>query len=65
VVITPEVNDPLVDQGLNPDLRPPLRYEFSAMSSLDRYGDPSHKPNYEAGWDFGDGDTRGFEWATT
>jgi len=61
-VITPKVHDPLVDQGLNPDLRPPLMYDSSAVSSLDQYRDPIHKPNYEAGWDFGDGKTRAFEW---
>ena len=61
-MMTAEVHDPLVDRGLNPDLRPPLMYDFSAVSSLDQYGDPIHKPNYEAGWDFGDGKTRGFEW---
>lgn len=61
-VITAKINDPLVAQGLNPDLRPPLMYDFSAVSSLDQYGDPIHKPNYEVGWDFGDGETRGFEW---
>ena len=57
-----QVHDPLVDRGLNPDLRPPLMYDFSAVSSLDEYGNPIHKPNYEVSWDFGDGQTRGFEW---
>ena len=32
------------------------------MSSLDEYGNPIHKPNYEVGWDFGDGQTRALEW---
>ncbi|MEA3239488.1 MAG: hypothetical protein U9Q94_06900 [Candidatus Bipolaricaulota bacterium] len=62
-VITLQINDGLVNQGLNPDLRPPLMYDFRAMNSLDQYGDPIHKPHYEVAWDFGDGETRGFEWS--
>ncbi len=62
-VMTAQLNDQLVNRGLNPDHRPPLRYDFSATDSLDEYGDPIHKPNYEVGWDFGDGKTRGFEWS--
>ena len=61
-VITADIDHHWVDTTLNPDLRPPLMYEFSAINSLDENGVPIHKPNYEVAWDFGDGETRGFEW---
>lgn len=62
-VITAQVNDPLVDQGRNPDLRPPLMYDFNAASSTDENGDPIQKLYYKVAWDFGDGQTRGFDWS--
>ena len=61
-VMTVQINDSLVDQGMNPDHRPPIFYEFNSLSSLDEYGDPIRKGIYEVAWDFGDGTTRGFEW---
>jgi len=61
-VITAEVDKKWVDTTLNPDLRPPLMYRFSAANSLDQYGNPIHKPYYEVAWDFGDGETAGFEY---
>lgn len=61
-VMTAQIDDDMVKRGANPDHRPPIWYKFSAMSSLDQYGDPIHKPRYEVAWDFGDGETRAFEW---
>ena len=62
-VMTAQVHDPLVDRGLNPDLRPPLMYDFNAASSTDGNGDPIQKLYYKVAWDFGDGEIRDFEWS--
>jgi len=61
-VITAEVDKKWLDTTLNPDLRPPLMYRFSAANSLDQYGNPIHTPYYEVAWDFGDGETTGFDY---
>ena len=53
-------DDALVNQGLNPDLRAPLWYDFSGVDSLDEYGESILSPvaGYtELLWDFGDGAT--------
>ena len=53
-------DDALVNQGLNPDLRAPLWYDFSGVDSLDEYGESILSPvaSYtELFWDFGDGAT--------
>lgn len=65
-VMTAVIDDDLVDAGLNPDLRPPLWYQFGSSNSLNEYGDPIY--DYMSGihslaWDFGDGTLRGFEWS--
>jgi len=61
-VIAAEIDDSMVDSGLNPDLRPPLMYKFNSLDSLDKFGDPIRHGVQEVAWDFGDGETRGFEW---
>ena len=59
-VITATVapDDALVNAGLNPDLRPPIRYQFSAADSLNEEGlsvlDP-YAGLHEVSWDYGDG----------
>ena len=62
-VITVRLDDPMVDRGDNPDHHPPIFYEFSALDSLDKYGDPIRRGIQEVAWEFGDGGTRGFEWS--
>ena len=62
-VITAELDDNWVDTTLNPDLRPPLMYDFSAMDSLSEWGEPIEKGSYQMAWAFGDGETRGVEWS--
>jgi len=65
-VMTAIVDDDLVDLGLNPDLRPPLMYQFDSLGSLDRDGESIHHSSYGRhllAWDYGDGQTRGFEWS--
>ena len=62
-VMTVEVNDDLVEAGLNPDLRPPLHYQFSGVESLNQDGVPITDPIagfHELSWDFGDGNTLSF-----
>jgi len=57
-VMTMEINDDLVEMGLNPDLRPPLLYQFSGVESLNQDGVPITDPVaglHELSWDFGDG----------
>ena len=61
-VITAELDDNW-DTTLNPDLRPPLMYDFSAMDSLSEWGEPIEKGSYQMAWAFGDGETRGVEWS--
>ncbi len=61
-VIAAQIDDAWIDRGLNPDLRPPLMYRFNSLNSLDKFGDPIRKGVQEVAWDFGDGETRGFEW---
>ncbi len=64
-VMSAEIDDDLVDMGLNPDLRPPLWYQFSGVDSRNRDGVPILDPTagfHELAWDFGDGTARGFEW---
>lgn len=64
-VITAVVDDSVVDQGRNPDLRPPLWYTIDGLASTDRDGDPARYSDYgrhELAWDLGDGTVRGFEW---
>lgn len=61
-VMTVQLDDPMVNNGSNPDHHPPLFYNFSALDSLDLYGDPIRRGVEEVAWDFGDGETRGFEW---
>ena len=65
-VITADVSDDLVNLGLNPDLRPPLWYQFSSGESLSEDGLPIFDPMagmHDLAWDFGDGTVRGFEWS--
>ena len=65
-VITAELEDDLVNLGLNPDLRPPLWYQFSSAESLSDSGLPIFDPMagmHDLAWDFGDGTVRGFEWS--
>jgi len=62
-VITAQIDDDMVNRGVNPDLRPPLTYRFNSLNSLDKFGDPIRKGVQEVAWDFGDGETRGFEWS--
>ena len=52
----------MVKRGDNPDHRPPIFYKFNSLDSLDKFGDPIRKGIQEVAWDFGDGNTRGFEW---
>jgi hypothetical protein len=62
-VMTAEIDHDLVDLGLNPDLRPPLWYQFSSAGSLSEDGIPITDPMagfHELLWDFGDGMTIGF-----
>jgi len=58
MIATVALDDALVNAGLNPDLRPPLRYQFSAADSLNEEGvsvlDP-YAGLHETSWDFGDG----------
>lgn len=61
-VMTLQLDDPMVNNGSNPDHHPPLSYNLSALDSLDLYGDPIRRGVEEVAWDFGDGETRGFEW---
>ncbi|HDJ29683.1 MAG TPA: hypothetical protein ENF29_01360 [Candidatus Acetothermia bacterium] len=61
-VITARIADQMVDRGDNPDHRPPISYVFSALDSLDKFGDPIRRGIQEVAWDFSDGGTRGFEW---
>jgi len=60
---TVALDDYLVKEGLNPDLRPPIRYQFSAADSLNEEGvsvlDP-YAGLHETSWDFGDGMTTHF-----
>ena len=58
-VITYELDDDIVAMGLNPDMRPPLRYRFSASSSLDRDGESMMHTymSHEFSWDFDNGTT--------
>jgi len=59
-VMTMEINDDLVEIGLNPDLRPPLHFQFSGVESLNQDGVPITDPVagfHELSWDFGDGTT--------
>ena len=64
--MTVQVDDDLVDMGLNPDRRPPLLYAFSSAPSRTADGLPLSDPTavgmYDIAWDYGDGVTRGFEW---
>ena len=56
-------DDAYVNWGLNPDLRPPVWYDFSGVDSLDEYGESILSPvaGYtELLWDFGDGTTVGY-----
>ncbi len=67
-VMTAVIDDDLVDMGLNPDLRPPLLYQFSCAGSLNEDGISIFDPvagMHEKAWDYGDGNTRGFEWSDT
>jgi len=53
-------DDALVNWGVNPDLRPPIWYDFNGVDSLDEYGESILSPvaSYtELFWDFGDGAT--------
>jgi len=62
-VMTAEVDDDLAEMGLNPDLRPPLHYQFSGVESLSEDGYPVTDPYagmHEMSWDFGDGITDRF-----
>lgn len=65
-VMTAVIDDDLVDAGLNPDLRPPLWYQFSSVGSLNEDGDSIYDSMagiHALAWDFGDGNLRGFEWS--
>ena len=56
-------DDAFVNWGLNPDLRPPIWYDFTGVDSLDEYGESILSPmaGYtELSWDFGDGATVGY-----
>ncbi len=62
-VMTVEIDDDLVEMGLNPDLRPPLHYQFSGVESLNQDGVPITDPMaglHELSWDFGDSLTERF-----
>jgi len=62
-VMTAEVDDDLAAMGLNPDLRPPLYYQFNGVESLSEDGYPVTDPYaglHEMSWDFGDGITERF-----
>ena len=64
--MTAVIDDDLVDMGLNPDLRPPLLYQFSCDGSLNSEGISIFDPlagMHDKAWDYGDGTTRGFEWS--
>jgi len=66
--MTAVIDDDLVDMGLNPDLRPPLLYQFSCAGSLNEDGISIFDPMagmHDKAWDYGDGTTRGFEWSDT
>jgi len=60
-VIRAEPSDDLVAAGLNPDLRPPLRYQFTVEDSTDSDGLPvGQSPhNFDYAWDFDNGQTLG------
>ncbi len=62
-VMTLELDDGLAAMGLNPDLRPPLLYQFIGVESLNEDGVPITDPIaglHELSWDFGDGNTERF-----
>jgi len=62
-VMTAEIDDDLVNSGLNPELRPPLWYQFSGADSLNEDGVSILDPTagfHELAWDFGDGTVLGF-----
>lgn len=62
-VMTAVLDDDLVNMGLNPDLRPPMWYQFNGAASLNEDGVPITDPVagfHELLWDFGDGSTLGY-----
>ncbi len=61
-------DDAFVNWGLNPDLRPPIWYDFSCVGSLDQDGISIFDPMagfHELLWDFGDGTTVGYTMSKT
>ena len=57
-VMTVVLDDALVSAGLNPDLRPPVAYQFNGATSLNEDGVPITDPIagfHELSWDYGDG----------
>ena len=58
-VIRAEVSDDLVNAGMNPDHRPPLRYQFFASDSRDSHGVlvTASAEHFDYSWDFGNGIT--------
>jgi len=62
-VMAVQIDDDLVDMGLNPDLRPPIWYSFSGADSLNADGVSILDPiagYHELAWNFGDGTTIDF-----
>jgi len=63
MTVTVGADDAFVNWGLNPDLRPPIWYDFSCAGSLTEDGlsiFDSMAGFHELLWDFGDGTTVGY-----